>query len=116
MNKLSLIGHLGRDPEMRYTPSGESVTSFSVATNRRYKTASGEQHEETTWFDVSAWGKLAEIANRLTKGERVYIEGPVTLAEYATKDGAKRSSMSVRLATIEFLGARPERPDDDLPF
>ena len=71
MNKLTIIGHLGRDPEMRYTPEGQAVTTFSVASSRKYKTAAGEPREETEWFNVSAWGKLAEVCNQyLTKGSR----------------------------------------------
>ena len=64
LNKILIIGNLGGDPEMRYTPSGDPVTSFSVATNRRYRTRDGEQREETEWFRVSAWGRLAEITNQ----------------------------------------------------
>ena len=71
MNKITVIGNLGRDPEMRYTPSGQTVTSFSVASSRRY-TTNGEQREETEWFNVSAWGRLAETCNQyLTKGQQV---------------------------------------------
>ena len=76
MNKIIVIGNLGRDPEMRYTPNGQSVTSFSVASNRKYTTATGERREETEWFNVSAWGKLGETCNQyLTKGSQVYVEG-----------------------------------------
>jgi len=72
MHKLTIIGHLGRDPEMRYTPEGQAVTSFSVASSRKYKTGAGEQREETEWFNCSAWGKLGEICNEyLTKGKQV---------------------------------------------
>ena len=71
MNKIIVIGNLGRDPEMRYTPNGQSVTSFSIASNRRYSTASGEQREETEWFNVSAWGRLGETCNQyLAKGAK----------------------------------------------
>ena len=74
-NKITIIGNLGTDPEMRYTPSGSAVTSFSVATNRRY-TRNGEQVDETEWFRVNAWGRLAETTNQyLEKGSLVYVEG-----------------------------------------
>jgi single-strand DNA-binding protein len=73
VNKLILIGNVGRDPEMRFTPSGQAVTSFSVASNHVYTNGSGERKEETTWFNCQAWGKLAEITNQyLTKGSQVY--------------------------------------------
>ena len=76
MHKITIIGHLGRDPEMKYTPDGQAVTTFSVAFSRKYKTAEGEPREETEWFNVSAWGKLAEVCNEyLTKGKQVYVEG-----------------------------------------
>ncbi|MAU10967.1 MAG: single-stranded DNA-binding protein [Anaerolineaceae bacterium] len=76
LNKVMIIGHVGRDPEMRYTPSGRPVTSFSVATNRTWTSAEGERHEETEWFNVVTWGNLAEICNsHLNKGQQVYVEG-----------------------------------------
>ena len=76
LNKVMIIGHLGRDPEMRYTPSGRPVTTFSVATNRSWSTADGERRTDTEWFNVVTWNKLAEICNQyLTKGQQVYIEG-----------------------------------------
>lgn len=75
-NKITIIGNLGTDPEMRYMPSGDAVTSFSVATNRRYRTRDGENRDETEWFRVNAWGRLAETTNQyLEKGSLVYVEG-----------------------------------------
>ena len=76
MNKIIVIGNLGRDPEMRYTPNGQGVTSFSVASSRKYATVAGESREEVEWFNCSAFGKLAENCNQyLTKGKQVYVEG-----------------------------------------
>src|ERR671939_344533 len=76
LNKVMIIGNLGRDPEMRYTPSGSPVTNFSVAVTRRWNSPDGESREETEWFNVTCWNKLAEIANQyLSKGRQVYIEG-----------------------------------------
>jgi single-strand DNA-binding protein len=76
LNKVMIIGNLGRDPEMRYTPSGKPVTSFSLASSRSWVSADGERREETEWFNVVAWGNLAEICNQhLAKGQQVYIEG-----------------------------------------
>ena len=76
LNKVMIIGRLGRDPEMRYTPSGRPVTSFSVAVTRTWKSSEGERNEETEWFNIVAWGSLAEICKQhLAKGREVYIEG-----------------------------------------
>jgi len=105
MHKITIIGHLGRDPEMRYTPEGQGVTTFSVASSRKYKTSSGEQKEETEWFNVSAWGKLAEICNQyLTKGKQVYVEGRLKTRTYETQAGETRFSLDVSCSEIQFLG------------
>ena len=105
MNKITVIGHLGRDPEMRYTPNGQAVTSFSVASSRRYTTSGGEQKEETEWFNVSAWGKLGETCNQfLTKGQQVYIEGRMSSRTYEGRDGTTRVSIDVFLNDVQFLG------------
>mgnify|MGYP001159822107 FL=1 len=107
MNKIIVIGHLGRDPEMRYTPNGQAVTSFSVASSRRYTTSGGEQREETEWFNVSAWGKLGETCNQyLTKGQQVYIEGRMSSRTYEGRDGTTRVSIDVFLNDVQFLGGR----------
>jgi single-strand DNA-binding protein len=106
MNKIIVIGNLGRDPEMRYTPSGQTVTSFSVASNRRY-TTNGEQREETEWFNVSAWGRLAETCNQyLTKGQQVYVEGRLSSRTYQANDGQTRFSNDIMLTDVQFLGSR----------
>src|ERR687896_1178986 len=105
MNKIILIGNLGRDPEARYTPSGQMITSFSLATNYRYKTASGEQHDETEWFNCSAFGKLAETCNQhLAKGQQVYVEGRLKSRTYQTKDGQARFSNDITITDVHFLG------------
>ena len=105
MHKIIIIGNVGRDPEMRYTPSGDGVTSFSVASNRRYRTAAGEQREETMWFNVSAWGRLAETCNQyLTRGRQVYLEGTLSNRIYQGNDGQPRISNDVRLIDVQFLG------------
>jgi single-strand DNA-binding protein len=130
VNKLILIGNVGRDPEMKYTPSGQAVTSFSVASNHKYKTASGEQREDVEWFNCSAWGKLAEVCNQyLTKGQQVYIEGRLKSRTYQTQNGETRFSNDVMVSQFQFLGSRsgaqsdaqdsPGSYDDedvDLPF
>ncbi len=105
MNKLLIIGNLGRDPEMRYTPSGQAVTNFTVATNHRYTTADGERREETEWFRVSAWGRLAETCNQfLTKGRQVYVEGRLRSRTYETPDGQTRFSNEISATDVRFLG------------
>ncbi len=126
MNRIIIIGNLGRDPEMKYTPSGQMVTSFSVASNHRYKTASGEQREETEWFNCSAFGKLAETCNQyLTKGQQVYVEGRLKSRTYQTRDGQTRYSLDVTVSDVQFLGQRDSQGShsdaplgnvDDLPF
>jgi len=105
MNKIIVIGHLGGDPEMRYTPEGNPVTSFSVASSRKYKTSSGESREETEWFQVSVWNKLAEICNQyLAKGQQVYIEGRLKTRSYQAQNGETRFSLDVSCSEIQFLG------------
>lgn len=105
MNKIIVIGNLGRDPEMRYTPNGQSVTSFSVASNRKYTTAAGEQREETEWFNVNAWGRMAELCNQyLTKGRQVYVEGRLHSRSYEARDGQMRFVNEINLTDVQFLG------------
>ncbi len=90
LNKVMIIGNVGRDPEMRYTPSGKPVTSFSVATTRTWVTADNERREATEWFNVVAWRDLAEICNQyLTKNSKVYIEGRLQTRSWETPDGQK---------------------------
>ena len=96
LNKVMIIGNLGRDPEMRYTPSGRPVTSFSVATSRTWNTSDGERRTETEWFNIVAWGNLAEICNQyLSKGQRVYVEGRLQTRRWEDNDGNKHTSTEV---------------------
>jgi single-strand DNA-binding protein len=98
-NRITIIGNVGRDPEMRAIPSGEMVTGFTVATTERSKNG-----DVTTWFRVSAFGKLAETCNQyLRKGSYVYIEGPLTQREYTDRDGATRQSLDVRAREMRML-------------
>jgi single-strand DNA-binding protein len=113
LNKIIVIGHLGRDPEMRYTPNGQGVTSFSVASSRRYTTGAGEQREETTWFNVSAWGRLAELCNQyLTKGRQVYVEGRFSSRSFEGRDGQMRISNDISLTDVQFLGGGAAAGED----
>lgn len=107
-NKIIIVGHLGRDPELRYTPSGTAVCDFSVATSeRKGKRDGGESDEVTTWFRVSLWNKQAELAHQyLTKGRPVYIEGRLSQREYTDRDGNKRTSLEVFGTEMQFIGSR----------
>src|SRR5215510_11044390 len=108
-NKIIIVGNLGRDPELRYTPQGTAVCDFSVATNERRKDQSGEQKDETTWFRVTFFGRLAEVASQyLSKGRQVYLEGRLRAREWTDKDGKVRTSPEVVGSELQLLGARGE--------
>jgi single-strand DNA-binding protein len=113
---IIIVGNVGKDPEMRYTPTGQAVTSFNVATNRSYTGANGQQVKETIWFRISAWGKLAETCNTyLKKGTKVLIEGRLN-ADPATggprtwtnRDGKVAASFEVTANTVRFLSSKTE--------
>jgi single-strand DNA-binding protein len=138
LNKVMLIGNVGKDPEMRYTANGKAVTTFSIACNRSHNTPEGERREETDWFDVVTWDKLAELCSQfLQKGRQAYVEGRLQTRSWEGQDGQKRYKTEVVAQTVLFLGAaggaagagaaRVERYDDggqnapgvdpdDLPF
>jgi single-strand DNA-binding protein len=104
MNKILVIGNVGTDPEMRYTPSGTAVTSFTLATNRVYTTSAGERREETEWFRISAWGKLAEQCNNyVTKGMKIYAEGRLKSDTWTGNDGQTRVSLEISADKVLFL-------------
>lgn len=136
-----IVGNLGRDPEMRYTPSGQAVTDLNVATNRQYTSSDGTQVKETTWFRVAVWGRMAEATSQyLRKGSRVLVEGrlnpdPATGGPrvWTGQDGAARASYEVTGVVVKFLSSRAENealqqsseyaggsqiaePEDDIPF
>jgi single-strand DNA-binding protein len=137
---LVLVGNVGRDPEMRYTPSGQPVTSFSVATNRQYTNNNGETIKETIWFRITTWGKQAEVCNQyLHKGSKVLVEGRLTPDKdtggpriWTKQDGTPGASFEVTASTVRFLSSRDEggapagggdvggafvgAPEDDIPF
>ncbi len=107
LNKVMIIGYLGRDPEMRYTPSGRPVTSFSVATSRSWVAANGERREETEWFNVVAWGSLAEICKQhLYKGQQVYVEGRLQTRGWEGADGKKHYRTELVANEMIILGNR----------
>ena len=139
-NKIILVGNLGRDPELRYTAQGTPVCSFSMATNERRKDKNGEMQDQTTWFRITLWNRLAETASQyLQKGKQVYIEGRLRVEEYVDRDGKPRHSLEVFATDMQFIGTRggddtvheraasagasagPAEPqgdlsDDDIPF
>lgn len=128
LNKVFLIGNVGTDPEMRFTPNGNPVTSFRIATNRVFTAPDGERKQETEWFTVVAWSKLAESCNQfLTKGQRVYVEGRLRTRTWEGQDGQKRSRVEVVANRVLFLdrqalaplpaeAASEEIEPEDLPF
>jgi single-strand DNA-binding protein len=140
VNKVILIGRLGKDPETRYLPSGDAVTSVTIATTEKWKDKSGEMKEETEWHQVSLFNRLAEIAAKyLTKGSLVYIEGSIKTRKYTDKAGVEKYSTGIKANTMNMLGSKetpqldakarpaPQKPrqaggsgfddmDDDIPF
>ncbi|MCA9920214.1 MAG: single-stranded DNA-binding protein [Anaerolineales bacterium] len=141
--RIIVVGNLGSDPEMRYMPDGTAVTSFSVATNRRWTDRStGQPVDETTWFRVSVWGRQAETTNEyLAKGRKVLVEGQITPDRntggprlWTAQDGTVRASFEIRADSVRFLGGRedsgggsygggddysggaPAQEEDDIPF
>ena len=109
-HRVTLIGRLGRDPEMRYTSSGKPVTTFSVATNRSWSSASGERHEETEWFTVVSWGNLAEICKQhLSKGAQVYVEGRLQTRRWEDSEGKKHAAVEVVANEMILLGEKREK-------
>ena len=119
LNKVTIIGNVGSEPEMRFTPNGKPVTSFSVATNWVFTSPDGERRQETEWFSVVAWNRLAEQCNQfLAKGRLVYVEGRIHTRNWEGQDGQQHSKMEVIASRVIFLEKRgtsvvaEERPDD----
>jgi len=133
-NRVLLIGNLTRDPELRYTPSGTAVCDFGLAINRRYRTADGDQKEETCFVTVSTFGRQAEtVSQYMSKGRQVFVEGRLRMGQWTTPDGQKRSRLTVVADRVQFLGgpgraaepgpeqelpdsAGPEPDEDSIPF
>lgn len=141
VNKAILLGHLGKDPELRYTSGGKAVASFSLATSERWSSQDGTKNESTTWHNIVAWGRQAEVMKEyLSKGQQVYIEGRISNRSYDDKEGNKKYISEVVVQNFSFVGSRgassgqappagadaesvPPGPptgsaggDDDLPF
>jgi single-strand DNA-binding protein len=137
VNKVILIGNLGRDPELRYTQGGQAVANFTLATNERFSTKDGDKQERTEWHRIVAWGRTGELcAQYLSKGRSVYLEGRLQTREWEDKEGQKRRTTEIVATTVQFLGGRGEAgasgpassggeggfdsgappPPDDVPF
>ena len=107
VNKVILVGHVGKNPEQRVFGSGESVTSFSLATSEKYKDKSGEWKDQTEWHNISCFGKLSEIANKyVTKGTQVYIEGKIKTNKYTDKSGVEKYSTNIVVSSLQLLGSK----------
>ena len=135
VNKVILIGNLGRDPELKYTPGGNAVCNFTLATNEQWTDKAGAKQERTEWHRVVVWGKQAEVCGQyLKKGRQAYVEGSLTTREWNDKDGNKRTTTEVKAQRVQMLGRQgegggrpdadgtplsepdPEFSDDDIPF
>ncbi len=135
VNKVILLGNLGSDPEVRYTPSGKAVANFSLATSEKYTNKDGEKEEKTEWHRIVAWGRLGEICGEyLSKGSQIYIEGRLQTRTWEDRDGNKRYTTEIVAHTMQMLGgarkggeaasieeSHPSEepisiPDDDIPF
>ncbi|MSP12965.1 MAG: single-stranded DNA-binding protein [Chloroflexi bacterium] len=131
--RIIVVGNLGRDPELRYTQSGQAVCHFTMATSRKWSGQDGQPKEETTWFRVSVWGKQAETANQyLTKGQKVLVEGRVSAQAFMGNDGQPRASLEISADAVRFLGGgqgtgpgqgqadagdtAPPSNEDEIPF
>jgi single-strand DNA-binding protein len=113
VNKVILVGRLGRDPEIRYTQGGQAVANFTVATNERWLGKDGERQERTEWHRIVVWGKQAETCSEyLSKGRQVYLEGRLQTREWEDKDGNKRWTTEIVATTVQFLGSRGDSGGD----
>jgi len=111
MNKIMLIGNLGRDPEMNYTPNGTAVTKFSLAVNRSYKLSDGTWQTETEWFNIVAWKDLAERCSKsLQKGHKLYVEGRLTQRKYTDRNNVERTAVEVIMNEMETLTPKDRQP------
>jgi single-strand DNA-binding protein len=118
LNKVIIIGNVGTDPEMRFTPNGNPVTSFRMATSRSYNSTDGERKQETEWFDVVTWNRLAENCNQfLTKGQRAYVEGRLRTRSWEGQDGQRHQRIEIVANRVLFLDRRPPGtlPEGTLP-
>lgn len=134
VNSVTLLGNLGKEPELKYTPSGNAVCNFSVATSEKWQDKSGQKQQKTEWHNVVVWGKLAETCNQyLNKGRQVYLEGKLQTRSWDDKEGNKKYMTEINATAVQFLGgdkgevkpqakteyqidANPSFTTDDIPF
>lgn len=128
VNKVLAIGNLGRDPELKYTPVGQPVCTFSIAVSEKWTDKSGQKQEKTEWLNIVVWGKMGENASKyLSKGRPVFIEGKISTRTWDDKDGTKRYRTEIVASNVQFLGggsheegqttdSMPIPPEEDLPF
>lgn len=104
VNKVILVGNVGKDPELKFTPSGQAVCNFSLATSETFKDKAGDKQTKTEWHNIVIWGKIAEIANQyLKKGSQVYLEGKITTRSWDDKDGNKKYTTEIVVSSFQFL-------------
>jgi single-strand DNA-binding protein len=116
VNKVILLGNLGKDPELSYLPSGQSVAKFSLATSRKYKDKSGELKDETEWHNIVAWGKLGEIAAQyLKKGRQAYVEGRIRSRNWEDREGKQRTTVEIVADEVVMVGARGDDAGEPMP-
>jgi len=112
LNKVMLMGHLGRDPEIRYMPNGDAACNFSIATSRKWKSKEGEQKEDTQWHNISCFGKRAELVGEyLKKGSPIYVEGWIRTRKWQDSEGNDRYTTEVVMENMQFLGSRGDKPE-----
>lgn len=129
VNKVILVGYLGKDPETRYSPKGTAMSNFSIATSDTWKDKDGEKQERTEWHNIVAWGRLAEICEQyLEKGKQVYVEGSLRTESWEDRDGNKRYATKIHISSMQMLGSAGSKkeskesetgnciPEDDIPF
>jgi single-strand DNA-binding protein len=115
-NKITIVGYLGRDPELRFLPDGSGVCNLSVATTEKRKDATGEPREITAWFRITVWGRQAEACNEyLSKGSQVFVEGRLSQQEYTDRDGNQRTSLEVRANDVQFLSTKANENEGHAP-
>ena len=116
LNKVIIIGHIGRDPEVKYTPSGQAVANFSVATDESYTGKDGQKVEKTEWHRIVAWGKTAEFCgNYLAKGRLVYVEGKIETRKWIDKDGAEKYTTEIKADRVMGMDKKPEGQPESRP-
>tara|TARA_Y100000034_G_C6545585_1_gene235536 strand:- start:99 stop:506 length:408 start_codon:yes stop_codon:yes gene_type:complete len=117
LNKALIIGRLGKDTELKYTPSGKAVCSFSVATSEKYKDKQGNSKQDVQWHNIVVWGKLAELCNQyLSKGSQCFVEGKLATRSWEDQQGNKKYTTEVIASAVQFLGSKTEKTTQENPY